>query len=187
MKMKKLALFTVVTLTTFSLMAFTHTAEKMKSTKSHISFFSTTPVEDIQANNYKAVSSIDPSTGDVVFSIPMQSFEFEKSTMQKHFNSDKFLDTKAFPKAKLKGKITNISDIAFDKDGTYDAEITGELTIKGVTNTITEKGTVTVKGNKVKVNSKFTLNLADYKITFEKGKPSTNIAKTVEVTVVAEY
>jgi len=29
--------------------------------------------------------------------------------------------------------------------------------------------------------------LADYKVAFEKGKPSTNIAKEVEVTVNAEY
>jgi polyisoprenoid-binding protein YceI len=107
--------------------------------------------------------------------------------MQKHFNQEGFLDTKQFPKAKLKGKITNLSEIDFAKDGTYNAIIEGELTIKGKTNPIKEKGTITVKGNVISTASTFSIVLADYGVAFEKGKPSTNIAKTVEITVHAEY
>ncbi len=117
----------------------------------------------------------------------MQSFEFEKALMQKHFNNKEFLDTKSHPKAKLTGKITNLDAINFDKDGTYKADIKGELTIKGVTKPISETGTITVKGQTVEASSKLTVTLADYGIAFEKGKPSTNIAKSVEVTVFAEY
>lgn len=160
---------------------------KFVSSKTHIKFYSHTTVEDIQANNYASVSAIDPSTGDVAFSVPMQGFEFEKALMQKHYNSEKFLDTKQFPKAKLKGKITNLSEIDFSKDGTYNALVEGELTIKGVTKPIKEKGTITIKGNIIIAASTFNIILADYGIAFEKGKPSTNIAKTVEVTVHAEY
>ncbi len=59
--------------------------------------------------NTTAVSTINPATGKIVFSVPMQGFEFEKALMQKHFNGEDFLDTKEFPKAKLTGKITNIA------------------------------------------------------------------------------
>ena len=107
--------------------------------------------------------------------------------MQKHYNSDKFLDTKQFPKAKLKGKITNLSDVNFKADGSYEATVEGELTLKGETKPVTEKGTITVKDGKVSVKSVFNITLADYGVEFLKGKPSENIAKTVEVTVVAEY
>ncbi len=48
-------------------------------------------------------------------------------------------------------------------------------------------GTVTVKGGKVSTYSKFNITLADYGITFVKGKPSSNIAKTLEVTIHSEY
>ena len=48
---------------------------------------------------------------------------------------------KKYPKAKLKAKITNIDEIDFAKDGTYNATVEGELTIKGITNKINEKGT----------------------------------------------
>lgn len=160
---------------------------KLVSSKTHIKFYSHTPVEDIQANNYASVSTIDQTSGDVVFSVPMQGFEFEKALMQKHFNGANFLDTKPFPKAKFKGKITNIAEIDFSKDGTYNALVEGEMTIKGKTNSIKEKGIITVKGNVVTATSTFNITLADYGIAFEKGKPSTNIAKTIEVTVHAEY
>jgi polyisoprenoid-binding protein YceI len=182
--MKKLALFTMVAA---FLVTFTATGQKLVSSKSNIKFFSTTPAEDIEANNTTAVSTINTETGEVVFSVPMQGFEFEKSLMQKHYNSDKYLDTKSFPKAKLTGKMSNIDEVDFSKDGTYETNIEGELTIKGVTKQINEKGTIVVNNGKVKAKSKFNVTLGDYGISFVKGKPSTNIAKKVEVTVQAEY
>lgn len=182
----KTAILAISTIILFTLASFTD-ATKIVSSKTHIKFFSTTPAEDIESNNYKAVSTLNPGTGDVVFSVPMQSFEFEKALMQKHFNSEKFLDTKSYPKAKLTGKITNLDAINFNKNGTYNAVIKGELTIKGVTNSINEKGSITVRGKTLEVNSKFDVILADYGITFSKGKPSTNIANAVEITVFAEY
>jgi polyisoprenoid-binding protein YceI len=185
--MKRISLILSIILLSVATTSFAQATGKMKTTKTHIKFFSTTPAEDIEANNYASVSTLNTETGDGVFSVPMQSFEFEKALMQKHFNSDKFLDTKTFPTAKLKGKITNLSEIDFSKDGSYPAKVSGDLSIKGKTNPINETATVTVKGNTVSVSSKFTITLADYDVTFVSGKPSSNIAKTVEVTVHSEY
>ena len=181
--MKKI-LLTTIALLTISVTVF---AQKQVSTKTHIKFFSSTPVEDIEANNYATVGVINPATGDVIFSVPMQSFEFEKALMQKHFNSKKFLNTKANPKAKLIGKIGNLKAIDFTKDGSYEADIIGDLTINGVKNSIVEKATIVIKEGKININSTFNITLADYEVAFEKGKPSKNIAKTVEVTVEAVY
>lgn len=167
--------------------AFAPAGGKLISKTGHISFFSHTDVEDITADNYKVVSTINTETGEVVFSVPMQAFEFEKSLMQKHYNSPKFLDTKAFPKSKFKGKITNLSEINFSKDGVYNATVKGELELHGIKKTITEKGSITIAGDKATVDLKMNITLADYEIAFEKGKPSTNIAKTIEVTVKAEH
>lgn len=160
---------------------------KLVSSRSQIKFFSTTPAEDIEAFNTASVSTINKETGEVVFSIPMQGFEFEKSLMQKHFNNDKFLDTQTYPNAKLTGKITNLNEIDFAKEGSYPATVEGEITIKGKTNPIKEQGNILVKGGQVDVESVFDVALADFGITFMEGKPSTNIAKTVEVTVQAQY
>lgn len=184
--MKK-TIFTILASVAITLISFTASAQKLVSTKTHFKFFSTTPAEDIQANNYKAVGTIEKSTGDIVFSVPMQSFEFEKALMQEHFNSKKFLDTKTNPKSKLIGKITNLNQINFEKDGSYTADIVGDLTLNGVTNPVKEKATISVADGKVSLMSKLNVTLNDYKIAFKSGKPSTNIAKTVEVTVEANY
>lgn len=167
--------------------AFKTDSSKFVSQKTHLNFFSHTDIEDITANNYKAISTLDTASGDVVFSVPMQSFEFKKALMQKHFNSAKFLDTKQFPKAKFTGKILNNNSINYKKDGVYQAQIKGDMTIKGKTKTLNEKGTITVKAGVLIVSSEFNLTLSDYGVVFESGKPSSNIAKTVKVKLAAEY
>ncbi len=185
--MKKSALLSVVAILFLSVAAYGQNSDKLVSTKTHIKFFSTTPAEDIEANNTTSVSTINQKTGEVVFSVPMQGFEFDKSMMQKHFNNDKFLDTKTHPKAKLKVNIINIDQVDFTKDGTYSADVEGELTIKDVTKSVKEIGTLRVNAGVIELQSKFKITLADYGIYFVDGKPSTNVAKSVEVTVQAEY
>ena len=59
-----------------------------------VSFFSHTLVEDIRADNYSVSSVLNEETGEIVFSVPMQAFEFPKALMQKHFNSGMFMNTK---------------------------------------------------------------------------------------------
>ena len=182
--MSKNSLLTIVAVIAISLTTF---AQKQVSSNTHLKFFSTTPAEDIEANNFKAVSTLDKSTGDIVFSVPMQSFEFEKAKMQEHFNSKKFLDTKTNPKAKLTGKVVNLDKVEFNNDGSYTANVEGELTINGVTKPIKEEVKLKIEGGKINITSKFNVTLADYEVAFKSGKPSTNIAKTVEVSVEANY
>jgi polyisoprenoid-binding protein YceI len=160
---------------------------KLISKTGYINFYSHTTFEDISTNNYKVISTLDTATGEMVYSVSMQGFEFKKALMQKHYNSSKFLDTKKFPKSKFKGKITNLNDINFEVDGIYIAKVTGEMTLHGVTKSLSETATITVAGNKVTIETKMELTLADYNIHFKKGKPSTNIAKTIEITSTAVY
>lgn len=183
----KTSILSLIALLIISLSPNTSAAQKLVSSQTHFKFFSTTPAEDIEANNYKAVGTLETSTGDIVFSVPMQSFEFEKSLMQEHFNSKKFLDTKTNPKSKLVGKITAISQVNFEQDGSYTVDITGDLTINGVSKPISEKATIDIKDGKISLMSKFNLTLNDYEIAFKSGKPSTNIAKVIEITVHANY
>ena len=166
---------------------FSYAQNRLLTENTHIRFFSSTPAEDIESNNYASTSTINLENGNVVFSVPMQSFEFEKSLMQRHFNQRRFLHTSEYPTGRLVGKITNLDQIDFSTNGEYEAHVEGDLTIKGVTNKISEKGSIKVNGDVVEVQSVFFVTLADYDITFSRGKPSSNIADKVEVTVVAKY
>ncbi len=186
MKNLKLAFILFTTLSVFTLNG--QTSGKYVSTKTHIKFFSTTPVEDIEAHNYASVSTISPLSGELVFSVPIQSFEFEKAMMQEHFNNEHFLESSVFPKSKFKGVVTNLKEIDFTKDGEYKAEIEGTMTIKDKTNPINASGTITVKGQNLTINSTFNITLADYGITFNESEMvSTKIGKSIEITVAGEY
>ena len=83
--MKNLSILSITLAVVILLFAFNLPMTKLVSTKTHIKFFSHTSVEDLEANNNASVSTIDTETGVIVFSVPMQSFRFEKALMQKHF------------------------------------------------------------------------------------------------------
>lgn len=182
--MKNLVLTLGVVLIAFSGLK----AQSFITKTGHAQFFSETVAENITANNYKMVSTLDGKTGAMVFSVPIQSFEFEKALMQKHFNTENFMDSKNHPKAKFKGKITNIGDVDFTKGGTYKVTVSGDMTIRGITKSITEKGTLLVKGDDVLAKSTFNVTIADYGI----GKPTKkskkdNVADVVKVSVDLNY
>ncbi len=182
--MKKVSL-----LFTIAFMSFTLFAQKTYITKNaYAKLFSHTVAEDISAENYKVISKINAETGDLIVSVPVQSFTFEKALMQKHFNQPNFMDSKQFPKIKFKGTF-DVSKVNFEKDGTYPVTVSGDLTIRAVTKPISEEGTIIVKNGKVSANSIFIVkNIFQYGV----GKPTKkskkeNIAEDVKITFKADY
>jgi len=156
-------------------------AQKYMTRTGKVSFFSTTPLENIEAFNNEAAGVLDSKTGDVVFQIPIKSFKFENGTMKDHFNEN-YMESDKFPKADYKAKIADVSKVNFEKDGTYTVSTSGKMTIHGVTKDITIPGTITVKGTEATLNTKFKVKTDDYGIKI----PSLvvkKIAKDIEVTV----
>jgi hypothetical protein len=146
-----------------------------------ISFFSSTPLEDIDAINRSVVGILDTKTGDLQFAALMKGFEFRKALMQEHFNAD-YVESSKYPKAEFKGQIANSSEINYTTNGSFTARVKGKLTIHGVTKDIEANGTITVKDGKLTLASTFNVLVADYNITIEKLYRD-NIAKTIKVTV----
>jgi hypothetical protein len=160
-------------------------AQKYFTKNGTVSFYSKATVEDIQATNSEALSVINVPTGDMQFSLLNTGFHFPKATMEEHFNED-YMESDKYPKSTFKGKITNLSQINFIKDGTYNTTVSGDLTIHGVTNKVTATGTITIKGGVVSATSKFKIKLADYKITIP-SVVKNNIAEVIEITVSCSY
>ena len=146
-----------------------------------IKFYSETPIEKIEAHNRVVNAALDGNTGDFVFKVLMKSFEFEKALMQEHFNEN-YVESDQFPNATFLGKILNIKDVNLEKEGDYPVLVEGKLTIHGVTNSIKEKGTFSVKQGKINAKAKFNILLSDYKVTIP-GAVGNNISKTIEITV----
>jgi len=156
-------------------------AQKFMTKNGNVSFFSTSPMENIEAHNKQVNAALDVATGDFVFKILIKSFEFEKALMQEHFNEN-YMESDKYPNSTFQGKITNLSSVDFTKNGEYDVEVQGKLTIHGVTKDVTEKGKFTVKDGAVQGLSKFNVKLADYDIAIPKAVAN-NIAEVIEVTV----
>jgi hypothetical protein len=159
-------------------------AQKYYTKNGLITFYSKAPLEDIQADNNEVLSVLNP-TGELQFSLLNTGFHFEKALMQEHFNED-YMESTKYPKSTFKGKVTNLSEINFTKDGTYNTTATGDLTIHGVTNKVTATGTITVKNGVVSATSKFKIQLADYKIAIA-SMAKGHISETIEITVKCDY
>jgi|TARA_B110000495_G_scaffold70741_1_gene60386 hypothetical protein len=145
-----------------------------------ISFFSTAIIEDIEAYNKQVTCVLDKENGSVAFQVPILGFIFENALMQEHFNEN-YLESEKFPTAIFKGKINDWELIELsEKD--QEVNLTGEMTIHGVTNEFSEKGFISIKNNKIDGTTQFKIIVADYGIEIPKIVRN-NIAKIVDVNV----
>ncbi len=142
-----------------------------------VSFFSASPLENIEAINKASKPLINTSTNDVQIKIVNTAFIFEKPLMQEHFNEN-YMESEKFPTVIFKGKINEKVD--WTKDGENKVTVTGKMSMHGVDKEITIDGVVSVKGEEITISTKFKVKVADYNIKV----PSLyiqNIAEIVDV------
>ena len=96
------------------------------------------------------------------------------------------MDSDKFPKATFNGTITNLAAVNFKADGTYSADVTGDLTMHDVTKPVTTKASVVVSGKTITTTTDFTVALADYDV---KGAAigAGKVATDPKISVVAEF
>ncbi|MEJ7587717.1 MAG: YceI family protein [Ferruginibacter sp.] len=179
--MKKTILFIAFVAATGSIFA-----QKKTTTSGTVNFDATTSLDQLpKAENKTAIVAIDPATGSVAFEVPVKNFTFGNPKIQEHFNGPKWLDSEKFPTSTFNGTIKNLAAINFTKDGTYDAEVEGDLTIHGVTKPVKTMGKIIVNGKTISTNAEFVIKLEDYAIDGPQigaGK----ISKEPKITVLAE-
>lgn len=162
-------------------------AQKKTTTSAVISFDATTPIDALpKAENKTVIASLDTKTGAIAFEAAVKSFAFSNPKIQEHFNNKGWMDSDQFATATFKGSITNLKEVKFNKDGTYAVDVTGDLTMHGVTKVIDAKGTITVSGKVVVATSEFKVKLDDFKVSgaaIGAGK----VAKEPTIKVVAEF
>lgn len=160
-------------------------AQKYYSKTGDISFSSTTPMEDIEAESHTASTVFDLESGKIQWAVLIKSFEFEKALMQEHFNEN-YMESTKYPKAKFAGLIADSNALDLSKDGTYEVPVSGELSIHGEKKNIDTNATFTVSGGKVTGDSMLKILVADYGIEI----PSVvreNIAKEITIKIHAQY
>lgn len=157
-------------------------AQKYQLASSQVSFFSSAPVEDIEAKTSKTRSLLNSKTGELAFVIPIRSFGFDKQLMQEHFNEN-YMESEKYPEATFKGKLTGYER---DKKGKQPVVARGEMTIHGVSRSIEAEGVIEFKGKDLFVEATFPVKVADHDIEI----PQVlfyNIAEVVEVKLKGTY
>lgn len=157
-------------------------AQKLVTKNGHVSFFSTTPLENIEAHNYKTQSVFNLDKGTLDFALLVKSFEFEKALMQQHFNEEGYMNSEKFPNALFKGQILNFHKPCFSTEGVNDVKIKGNLTIHGVTKEILVDGKISLKSGVYSAHSEFYVKLSDYGISLP-GGASGKISEKIKITV----
>ena len=152
---------------------------KNKVEQGIISFYSKTPLEDIDAISKKATVVLKTSTNDIQVGVPLISFKFKKPLMEEHFNEN-YVESEKYPTCTFKGKI--IESIDFSNDGEYNVTVKGIMDLHGVQKEIVTPGIIVVKGKEISLSSTFKIKVADYNIKV----PTLyikNIAEVVDVKV----
>lgn len=158
-------------------------AQKFMTKTGTISFNASGPLEKIEGINKSTACLLDTKSGGLDFVLQIKSFVFEKQLMQEHFNEN-YMESDQFPKATFKGTIINLTSINFAKDGEYTAEVSGKLSIHGVSKDVRSTGKILIRDGKPSIKANFNVLLSDYKIDIP-GAVKDKISKEVKIMINA--
>ncbi len=175
--------YSIIVLLAFICIANRVTPDIYTCKNARISLFSTAPIEDIKAVSGVGASVYNSISGELNFSVPIRSFQFDKSLMQEHFNSD-YMESDKFPRASFKGKLQEQPDLT--KDGSYPIMVSGALTIHGVTQNRTIPGVISVKNGAISMTSEFMVRCIDHHIDIPQ-IVFHHIAESIKINVSAVY
>ena len=143
-----------------------------------VSFFSSTSMEDIKANNNQVISILNTRTGEMQFSLLNNAFHFKKALMEEHFN-EKYLESDKYKDATFKGKIQE--QLVIDRDTAYQVTVNGNITIHGIEKPANYKANYSFKGGVPAIEGSFNVALKDHNVEIPK-LVIQNIAEVVKVT-----
>jgi hypothetical protein len=153
------------------------------SKNSEVSFFSSTPVEDINAHSKTAVSALNIKTGQIFAKVENTSFAFKAKLMEEHFNEN-YMESDKYPYSSFDGKILEIP--ALHQTGTYHVTVLGKLTMHGVTKEYKVPAVLTYQDGRYSAVSTFKVKLVDHHIEV----PSlmfSKIAEEIEIKIKTQY
>jgi len=157
-------------------------ARRYSTGTGQITFFSSAPLEDIEALNSKVGAIFELSTGQLAFSLLMRDFQFKNTLMQEHFNEN-YAESEKYPRARFTGKLLAVPTDEQLRQGPQPVTVQGFLTIHNVRRKVTVPGTLYLRGADLVVTSKFPVATADYKIKIP-ALVRNNIAKIIDVSVI---
>lgn len=157
-------------------------AQQFMSRNAAISFFSSTPVEDISAESDQCSAVLDVADSRLAFQVPILSFHFEKALMEEHFNEN-YMESEQYPAATFQGTIEGLNPDGAEGQ-VQQVVADGQLTIHGVSVDRRVEGTASRSSDGWVLHATFAVPTADHKIAIPK-LVREKIAEAIEVTLDA--
>jgi len=137
---------------------------KFMTKTGHLTFFSASIMEDIEARNDKVAAVFDMNGGQIAFSVPIREFQFKRTLMQEHFNEN-YMESDKFPRATFTGQVLDAAQVLkLLGAGAQTVEVEGNLTIHGVTRKVVVAGTLQHRDGQMILVAYFNVAPADYAV-----------------------
>lgn len=165
----------LILLVLFSSINYIH-AQVLSFDHGKVEFYTTSIMSDIEATSEAIQVKLDVPARTVELKIPIESFEFEYELMQAHFNEE-YLESDKFPHATFKGEIAqDFTNLSEEKE----VDVSGDLTIHGVTKEIAFKAVISKKETYTVIKCQFPVVFKHFNVE-EPSILSKSVAKDVVV------
>ena len=149
----------------FLLLAVTITFGQSKyMTKSgSMSFEASQPsFEPIEATHSAVSALLNADTGELAVLALVRGFRFPLALMEEHFNEN-YIESHQYPKTSFKGSILKFDSNALSNQPRT-VQLTGELSMHGVTKLISVSATITKSDEQITLTSSFSVKTSDFGI-----------------------
>jgi hypothetical protein len=118
--------------------------------------------EPIEATHSAVSALLNADTGELAVLALVRGFRFPLALMEEHFNEN-YIESHKYPKTSFKGSILNFDSNAISKQP-LTVQLTGELSMHGVTKPISVSATISQSDEHITLASSFSVKTLDFGI-----------------------
>ena len=118
--------------------------------------------EPIEATHSAVSALLNADTGELAVLALVRGFRFPLALMEEHFNEN-YIESHQYPKTSFKGSILNFNSNSLSNQPRT-VQLTGELSMHGVTKLISVSATITKSDEQITLTSSFSFKTSDFGI-----------------------
>lgn len=118
--------------------------------------------EPIEATHSAVSALLNADTGELAVLALVRGFRFPLALMEEHFNEN-YIESHQYPKTSFKGSILNFDSNALSNQ-LRTVQLTGELSMHGVTKLISVSAIITKSDEQITLTSSFSVKTSDFGI-----------------------
>ena len=118
--------------------------------------------EPIEATHSAVSALLNADTGELAVLALVRGFRFPLALMEEHFNEN-YIESHQYPKTSFRGSIINFDSNALSNQPRT-VQLTGELSMHGVTKLISVSATITKSDEQITLTSSFSVKTSDFGI-----------------------